>query len=548
MTFQVEQTSDVVRTASVHILQDTYEAGVNKALRKLSGRVKVPGFRKGKIPMSVMKQRYGQSVQTEVLDDLLNKSITEIVDELKTVLYVSQPKIESFPLGGGQDFKFSVEIEVRPPIDPVGYKGVKVDRPAITVDEKDIDVELEGIRRGYAKNSVIEGRKKVKKGDLVTFSFQAAGDDPDLADFAGDNAQVRVGDGQAMKGIEEALEGAKFDSEVVASVLADEKFAIEELRGKNFDVKLKIEKVEEQVMPELDDQFAKDTGRAETIDALREVIRGSLAHRQEHDARHFAEDGLVEHLLGKHKFDLPPRYVDQELEAAVRQQLQQMGQKLDDEQTQMMVQMMKETVRVEREKQIRTEFLLLAIADKETINVDNDDLKKTIEHQAAHMNVEAVRLMRFLNENKNGLYQMMTTARLEKTLGWLIAESTINNISWEEARARTEKAEASAKAEMEAQAPKAPKAVKAEKAEKAEKPKKAAKAAKAEPAEAAPAEAAPAKAKKAAKKSFDADAAREALSAMSAADLKELCKANDLKVSGKKEELVERLVEGEITA
>ncbi len=539
MTFQVEQTSDVTRTASVHILQDTYEAGVNKALRKLSGRVKVRGFRKGKIPMSVMKQRYGQSVQTEVLDDLLNKSITEIVDELKTVLYVSQPKIESFPLGGGQDFKFSVEIEVRPPIDPVGYKGVKVDRPAITVDEKDIDVELEGIRRGYAKNSPIEGRKKVKKGDLVTFSFQAEGDDPDLADFAGDNAQVRVGDGQAMKGIEEALEGAKFDSEVVASVLADEKFAIEELRGKNFDVKLKIEKVEEQVMPELDDQFAKDTGRAETIEALREVIRESLAHRQEHDARHFAEDGLVDHLLGKHEFDLPPNYVDQELEAAVRQQLQQMGQQLDDEQTQMMVQMMKETVRVEREKQIRTEFLLLAIADKETINVDNDDLKKTIEHQAAHMNVEAVRLMRFLNENKNGLYQMMTTARLEKTLGWLIAEATINDISWEEARARTEKAEAEAKAEMEAQAPKA---IKAEKAEKAEKPKKSAKAEKAEPAEAAPA-----KTKKA-KKSFDAEAAREALSAMTAADLKELCKANDLKVSGKKEDLVERLVEGEITA
>ena len=216
-----------------------------------------------------------------------------------------------------------------------------------------------------------------------------------------------------------------------------------------------------------------------------------------------------------------------------------MGQQLDDEQTQMMVQMMKETVRVEREKQIRTEFLLLAIADKETINVDNDDLKKTIEHQAAHMNVEAVRLMRFLNENKNGLYQMMTTARLEKTLGWLIAEATINDISWEEARARTEKAEAEAKAEMEAQAPKA---IKAEKAEKAEKPKKSAKAEKAEPAEAAPA-----KAKKA-KKSFDAEAAREALSAMTAADLKELCKANDLKVSGKKEDLVERLVEGEITA
>lgn len=536
MAFEVEQTSEVVRTASVHIPQETYEASVNKALRKLADRVKISGFRKGKIPLTVMRQRYGQAVQADVLDDLLNKSINEIVGELKTVLFVAQPQIQSLPMAN-DDFKFKVEIEVRPSIDPVGYKGMVVDKPAIEVSDDEIKRELEGIRRGYAKNSPIEGRDTVAKGDVVTFSFEAVSDDPELADFKGDNAQVRVGDGLAMKGIEEALEGAKFDAEVTASVTADDKFAIEELRGKSFDVKLKIERVEAQELPELDDQFAKDTGRAETLDGLKEVIRDMLAGRQEHEARHFAEDTLVETLLARHAFDLPPRYVEQELEQTVRQQLSQMGQ-MDEQQTKMMVQIMKESVRAEREKQIRTEFILLSIAEKEVINVDNDDLKKTIEHQASHMNVEPVRLMRFLNENKNALYQMMTTARLEKTLTWLLGQAEINPISWEEARSRAAKAEAEAQAAAAAAMPKVE-----------DKPAKKAKAAKAEEAaEAAEVVEEAPKAKKSSKKeaAYDADAAREAFSAMTVGDLKDLCKNHDLKVGGKKEELVERLVEAQV--
>lgn len=533
MAFEVEQTNDVVRTASVHINYQAYEAGVTRALRKLANRAKIRGFRKGKIPLNVLRQHYGQSVQSEVIEDLLRTSIDEIISELKTVLFVSEPQITSLPIAG-DDFRFMVEVEVRPDIDPIGYKGIRIDRPAIVVDEADIDKELKLLRREHAKTSPspIEGRNNIQKGDLVTFSFAAESDDPDLAYFRGEEAQVRVGDGLAMAGVEEALEGATFDAELVVHVTADDTFSVKDLRGRSFPVKINVQMVEAQALPELDDQFAKDTGEAETIEELRNLIRESLARSQEHDARHFAEDQLVGALLANHSFDLPPRYFELQLEDAVRQQLGQMGQ-MDEQQVQMLVPAMKESLRDKCEQEIRTEFIMLAIADKEGITVDNDDLRETIEHQAQHMGVEPLALLRYLNSDKDALYRMMTTARLEKTMAWIIDHATVSEISWEEARERRKQANAHAAAEAQVaeSAPQVPKPVDAEAASDA----------------GGQAETTPAQARKEAD-GYDADAAREAFNAMTVGDLKEICKDNDIKVSGKKDELIDRLIEAQVTA
>lgn len=532
MAHQVEVTSETTRKASVEIPRSDYEAGVNRALRKLSNRVKLRGFRKGKIPLNVMKQHYGQAVQSDVLDELLNKSIQTVMEDLKEVIYVDQPNIQSLPIGGNDDFKFTVELEVRPNIDPIGYKGIEVERPAITIGDEEVNLELMAIRRQQGVSTPIEGRDTIQEGDLVTFDFKALADDEELQDFQGENAEVRIGDSVAMPGIEEALTGAKFDATVVANVKTDDKFRVESLRNKTFDVEITVKKVVAQTLHDLNDELAKKVKMGETVDELKANIRERLEDRLAHDARHHAEEDLLDKLLEQNAFDLPPRFLDQDLMQTVKRQLQQF-QNMDEQILNQLAMSMKETVRYERERALKSDFLIHAIADKEEIKVENEDLQKTIEHQAMHMNATPTQLMNFLRQNQDALRQMMSTARVEKTVTWLVENATIVDISWEKAE---RKRDAREKAKQEAQQAAMPDlSAMQQQAETTEV---------AEVAAEAPAEAP--KAKKAKAKGYDADAANEAFAAMTVSDLKDLCKANDLKVSGKKDELIERLIEAEV--
>jgi len=539
MAHQVEITSDTVRIASVEIPQAEYQAGVNRALRKLSTRVKLRGFRKGKIPLNVMKQHYGQSVQADVLDELLNQSIQTVMEEVKQVLFVDQPSIKTLPVSGNDDFAFTVELEVRPTLDPIGYKGLEVERPAINVGDEEVNLEIMAMRRSQGESSEITDRDLIQEGDLVTFKFKALSDDEELSTFVGDNAEVRIGDGVAMPGIEEALKGAKFGTTVIAHVKTDDKFRVESLRNKEFDVEIEILKVVAQTLAELTDELAKKLGLGESVADIPAKVRERLEANMKHDARHHAEEDLVDRLLEQHEVSIPPRYLDRELVQTVRQQLNRF-QNMDEALMQQLAGNLKETVRYERERQIRSEFILMAIADKETITVDNDDLTKTITHQAMHMNATPAQLMRYLNENRDALYQMMNTARMEKTLTWLMDNATIKDITWEQAEKKRELREAAKQAASQAAMPdfSAMGGASAEEADEAP----------AEEAKAAPAKAEAKAPKKAAKKGYDAAAMTDAFGEMTVGDLKELCKANDLKVGGKKDELIERLIEAQVQA
>ncbi len=519
MAHHVEVTSETVRTANVQIAHTEYEAGVNRALRKLAERVKIQGFRKGKVPMNIMKQRYGQAVQSDVLDELLNKSIQTVVEEVKQVLYVDRPNITSLPINGGTELAFTIELEVRPTIDPIGYKGIEIERPSMAIGDEEINLELMAIRRQQGVSTDITDRDTIQEGDLVTFKFHALSDDEELAQFQGDDAEVRIGDSVAMPGIEEALKGAKFGSTVVAHVKTDDKFRVESLQNKEFDVEIEVKKVVAMELADLTDDLAKKVGMGETIEELKATIRKRLQSNMAHDARHHAEEDLIDRLLTQNTFAIPPRYLDQDLLQTVRQQLSRF-QQFDEAVMNQFAQSMKETVRHDRERQIRSEFLLHAIAEKEGIKVENDDLTKTITHQAMHMNATPAQLMQHLNQNRDALFQMMNTARLEKTLTWLVDHATVKDISWETAEKKKEAREEARK-------------LAAEKAM----PSFGGQAAAAAEVEEDIVEAS---------FGFDENAAREAYAAMTVNDLKDLCKNNDLKVGGKKEELIERLIEAKI--
>ncbi len=523
MPYQLEETGSLTRTAQVQIPADEYNAGVNRALRQLSKRVKIRGFRKGKIPISVMKQRYGAAVQRDVIEDLIRENLNQIIDDAERVVHVATPQVTSAPENGA-GFEFQVDIELRPEIDPIGYIGLEVEKPGVDVTSDELEAELEGLRQRYATTEAIETRAKVKEGDVVTFDFAAdASADPALEEFQGDGASIVVGNGQAMPGVEEAILGADFGSTVTAKVETDDSFQVPELRNKEFDVKITIVKVERQVLPELDDQFAKDTGEGETLLELRQKLRERIQHSKEHAAGHVAEDNLISKLLDANDIELPPAFFEEQLNNAIRNQLQSMIQQgVDLSELNMDPESMRENLREQQEKQIKTEFLLAAIAEKEGIQVQQEDLQAYFEHQAMHMGVPPQQLLSYISQDRDRMRQASASALLEKTVNHLLEKATIKEGDWpsDDAPANeTKKVEAKSK------------------------PKKAKK-------DAPKKEAKPAKAKKEEPKAAKAAGgdSRAAFEGMKVDELKDILKANDLKVSGKKSELVDRLVEAGISA
>lgn len=444
MAYQVEETGANSRKVQVSVPADVYQKEMNKSLRKLSKRVKLSGFRKGSIPLSVMQRQYGEQVRPEVLDELLRKNIDEVLGQTEQVIHMAQPSIKTLP-SKQSPFEFEVQIETRPKLDPVGYMGLEVEKPTPDISDEQVDEALEALRVEHAILQPIPRRKTVREGDFITLDFRALGDDEAVQQLSGDDVEIEVGSGQSLPGIEEALVGAKFNTTVTTTISLPENFPVEELRDRDVELEIEIKDAKQRILPELDDEFAADTGKAETLEALRETLRTELAQDLEHQAQHLAEDNLVTTLLDQNTFELPPLFLAEQIEGALASEFQRMtGQQVD---PRMLAgneafDPMREDLRERVSRQIRAEFVLMAIAEKEGIKVNEEDFKTYCQHQSLHMNVEASMLERYFRQDQDRMQQALGSAMLEKTLTHLLGEATIKEVAWPEPEADSEDAAA----------------------------------------------------------------------------------------------------------
>ena len=510
MPYTLEETGAHARTAHVDIPKEDIDARVDRELRKLAGRVKIRGFRKGKVPMSVMRKRYADSVVQDVINELVNGAINDIVSEVEDVLYVDQPQVRegSSPETG---VSFDVTVEVRPDIDPIGYLGLAVERPRVEVSTEDIDSELEQMRKHFSSLEPIPMRTTIKEGDVVTMDVEPADADSDFEELRADDLQWTVEQGTtALDGLVEALIGKGFTDEFTTKVTIADNFPIEERRGEQVDINVTVKSVKHRVLPDLDDEFAADTGEAETLLELRQKVRQALEAQQEHAAGHLAENDLLERLVGANDFDLPERFVTQQIDNRIRGQLQRMAQQGMQMPQNLDVESLRSQLREETEEQLRAEFLLIAIAQKENVQVEEDDLKSYFGHLAMHSNSTPEQVARHYLSDNNRRQQAMGGALIEKTVRFLLDKADIKEVDWPEEDAHDHE----------------PQAKPAKKESKAKKGKQA----KATP-----------------KAEASSGGSADDFKALKVDELKELLKANDLPVSGKKADLIDRLVEAGVS-
>jgi trigger factor len=420
------------------------EKATSRAARAMAKEMRMPGFRAGKAPPSLVIQRlgFGPVLQEAIRDALPEWYELALFDA--GVSPIGDPSIEmvSTPEDEGEPLAFKFEVGVRPVAKLGTYKGLEVGREEKEVPDEIVDTEVERVREGFARLEQVE--REAAEGDSLLIDFEGFLDGSAFQGGAAEDYLLGLGSGQLIEGFEEQLVGAAAGEEREVKVTFPGDYQAEHLAGKEAVFKVKVKEVREKVLPELDDDFASDASEFDTLEELRADIRekvgAALGSRAEEDFRVAAIDAAVAEATVDVSDALATARATERWE---RMERQLAGRGMDPDQFLQMQgktreELIEET-KPDAEKELRREAVVTAIAEAEAIEVSEEEMVEALEHSAEHERTTPEKLLERLRQSGRDA-MVREDLRAQKAIE-LVAESA-KPIPKEDADARQEKAEA----------------------------------------------------------------------------------------------------------
>lgn len=312
--------ADCKRSLEIEIPLDEVERARQRVTSSLKARVRLPGFRPGKAPVSMIQSRFESDIRNEVLEMLLPQAFRERVekDELKVV---GAPNITDLKFDAGQPIRFKADFEVAPEFELGEYRGLPVKYEEPTVTDEEVEKRLASMRESKAEYPNLDPRP-VEGGDFVLVHLKSL---EGLAEAIDQDVQIEVGGVETLPAFNEALIGLAPDESKEVSVTYPEDYGQERLAGKTVRFELTPKFVRKKELPELDDEFARDLGDYQTLYELKEAVRKSIFHEKQYVAQQEAKEMLVDRLVENNGFPVPEAYVDRQIENQVRTQLRNLA-------------------------------------------------------------------------------------------------------------------------------------------------------------------------------------------------------------------------------
>jgi trigger factor len=442
------------REIDVEIPADVVAKHQEALVQQYSKQARIPGFRKGKVPASMVRNRFSSEITSDVVEHLVPQYFREAV--LKGGFRpVSQPHIYGLEFTPGEPIKFKAAFEVLPEFELGDYKAIKVEKPDVTVTDEQIDHELNLLQEKQASFDPVDEERGAKKGEFVQVSFEArpknlADDEPEAEDAAAKLEEAKPAEEKATEGAEQSaqpvqmeevlveiggantipeftknLSGAKAGEERSFEVSYPEDFYDKRLAGMVFDYKVKVNAIKKKTLPELNDDFAKELSPDfQNLGDLKQRFRENMEAELKHKTEHEAKDKLIEELLAKHDFPVPRSMVEHQIDLRLERGLRALaaqGMKTED-----MRRMDFGRLRAGQEefatKEVKSSVLLAKIAIKENIQVSDEELSNEIEAMAAQMQQPVEEVRKRLTED-NAVERLRDRMRSEKALNLLYSNS-----------------------------------------------------------------------------------------------------------------------------
>ncbi len=388
MEIVVENVSDLGRKLTITLPEDMVGKELDKAYNKLKKEVRIKGFRRGKIPRSVLEKNYRQQVEAEVGEQLVQETYFDAIEQegLDTVVH---PEIveHNFPEDG--TFSYVAMVDVKPVFDLTEYKGLEIEKPSTDVTEKEVDARIEELRRSHAVLKSADEEHGIEKDDIVIVDFQGFHNEKPMKQVHNTDYSIDVGQGRLGEEFESKLLGLKKGEKTIYEIDFPVDYPNPILAGKTVEFKVDIKDVKERIKPALDDEFAKDINPDhENLDDLRKEIREELKKEKERTLEGELDDRIMEKLIQLHPFEVPRRLVMYEVQEMVKQteeNLKRGGMTL--ESAGINLEELIEQNKPIAEKRVRGDFILKKVAEVEEIKLTDDDIEQGYQRIADEYNM-----------------------------------------------------------------------------------------------------------------------------------------------------------------
>ena len=392
MSLQVEKLEKGMAKLTIEVPAEEFTKAIEVAYNKNKKKISVPGFRAGKVPRAMIEKMYGTGIfvedaANEIIPDAYEKAFKECEEEI-----TSTPKIEVVQAEEGKPFIFTAEVALKPEVTLGTYKGVEVEKPVVEVSEEDINAEIEKERKNCARTITVEDRP-VKDGDIVNINFEGFVDGEAFEGGKGEDFPLTIGSHSFIDNFEEQLIGKNIDDEVEVNVTFPENYHEESLKGKPALFKVKINKIQENELPELDDEFASEVSSYDTFEEYKKSVEDHLKEQKENEAKTRKEDAVIEAIIKDAKMEIPDAMMETEQRSIINdfsQRLKMQGMNIEQYYmyTGLNEEKMMEQVKEQADRRIKTRLVCEAIVNAEKIEVSEEELDAELKKLADQYGLE----------------------------------------------------------------------------------------------------------------------------------------------------------------
>lgn len=415
-------------TLTIAVEQDKLEKASEGAAKRISGRVSIPGFRKGKAPRRIVENFVGKdAILQEAFEGIAQDAFEEALTQ-QNMEPVTRPEIDIVTLEDGKDVVFTATFTQRPEVKLGTYKGLVVEKKDVTITDEDIDRQIEGMREHQGTLIDAPADAAVQKNDFVTLDFEGFVDGVPFDGGKSEDYPLQIGSGSFIPGFEDQLIGAKIGEEREVNVTFPEEYHAENLKGKPAVFKCVVRSIKSRELPALDDAFAKKASKFETLAELREDVRRNLTANAERQAEAERRTKAIDMATDGTQMEIPPVMIDNRITAMIQEmamRLEQQGMSLEQylQYAGLDMARIREEYREAAEKNVRTDLMLEEVAKVEGIKVEARDLDQEVYAMAISYGATPKQVQKIIKE-QGRVSDLAATVLRKKTAQFIVDNIT----------------------------------------------------------------------------------------------------------------------------
>ncbi|MBW1752065.1 MAG: trigger factor [Deltaproteobacteria bacterium] len=429
MQVTVKDVSTVKKILSIEVPEKDVVQELDNAYKTLKKNAKIKGFRPGKAPRSVLERYYKQDVHNDVASKLLQDSFIAALKETELSI-VGQPQLDPPSLDEKGPYKYEATVEVKPELGELDFKGLKLQKNLYEVSDEEIDTQLKLLQKNLAKREPITEERPVQENDFVSIDYQGFKDgQPFVETQKTKNFTMKVGAGSILKEFDEQIIGMQPGASREIQVKFPEDYFNDKLANHEITFQTTLNEIREEKLPEIDDEFAKELGQYENLDAVKKAITDNLQQGYDKRVEHELNEQIFEALIAKTEFELPESMVEYELEGIVEEAERSFAYyNKSMEEAGLSKEKLSEQYRGTAEKQVRRHLILGQIVDQEKLTLADEELEKGFEEIAASVNQPAEQIRSYYQQNSDKLEIFKHTLLEKDAIKLIIENSTIENV------------------------------------------------------------------------------------------------------------------------